>query len=201
MWPFARLYPNDVGESQVSTYSSLNPCDLAYVGDEVRADRAQLPRSDVVPWLTPGDAGTFSGEAFRWALLECFTNGARGIYFWSGRLWDAESLAAYGDVIRALAPVEDVIVDGGLVGDAATVRGRGRLSGMRRGGEMVLLVADYERHTAGQVEVCLSLSRPAAVVDLLSGQVVSPRLPVGEQTLELPLDGARARLLHVKPTP
>jgi hypothetical protein len=81
--------------SQVSTYSYLAPNRLELIGNEARQDRSRLAHSDVLPWLSPGDAGTFPGEAFQWALLECYANGARGAWFWSSRVWDSESLIAY----------------------------------------------------------------------------------------------------------
>jgi len=197
-WPFDRLYPRWMGESQVSTYTCLYPYHLEVIGDEVRRDRALLPRSDVIPWITPGDAGTFPGEAFRWALLECFVNGSRGIYFWSGRVWDAESLVALNEVIRAVAPIEEIIVNGELAGEAVKIEGPGRASGMKKDGEMVLLVADYFRHSDGTLRVRIHLERPAKVVDLFTGQTLAERLPAGNQALIVPLDGERARLLHVK---
>ncbi|NQT15364.1 MAG: hypothetical protein HQ582_21590, partial [Planctomycetes bacterium] len=95
VWSVDRLYPKWIQTSQVSTYSCLYPYHLELIGNEVREDRRGLPHSDVLPWLSPGDAGTFPGESLQWALLECYANGARGVYFWSSRVWDAESVIAY----------------------------------------------------------------------------------------------------------
>ena len=138
---FNQLYPQLLQRSEVSTYTSLQPGDLEFIGDEARKDRAQLPHSDVMPWNTPGDAGTFSGDDFMWSLLENYANGARGIWFWSSRMWDSEDLIAYNKVIRAIAPVEDIITNGDLVGTSATIEGAGRVSGMKLGSRMMLLVA------------------------------------------------------------
>jgi hypothetical protein len=199
VWSVDRMYPEFMQDSQVSTYSCLYPYHLGMIGDRVRSDREKLGRSDVMPWLTPGDAGTFSGQDFAWALLECHANGARGIYFWSGRVWDAQSLIAYNGVVRAIAPVEDLIVDGDLIGDAASVVGSGRISGMRKGNQIMLLAADYFRHTGGSVKLQLAVSAKSEIVDLISGQVVKSNVAVGRPTIEIPLEGARARLLHVRP--
>ena len=114
IWPFDRLYPKYLQNGQVSTYTPLEPYQIEFVGDRVREDRSKLPRSDVLPYLTPGDAGAFTGEALRCAMLECFLNGARGIHFWSDRYWDGEYLVAYNQAVRAVAPIEDIIVDGKL---------------------------------------------------------------------------------------
>ena len=199
LWSVDRMYPEFMQSSQVSTYSCLYPYHLELIGDEVRADREKLKKSDVMPWLTPGDAGTFSGEDFAWALLECHANGARGVYFWSGRVWDAESLIGYNRVVRAIAPVEHLIVEGDLIGDTATVDGPGRVSGMQKDGEIMLLAADYFRRTGGTVKLQLTLPAKAEIVDLMTGQVVKPDVSPGKHAIDVPLEGARARLLHVRP--
>lgn len=199
VFSFDSLYPRWLDQSEVSTYTPLFPYQLGFIGDEVRADRSQMPRSDVMPWITPGDAGTFPGTTFQWALLECYTNGARGVWFWSSRMIDSEDLIAYNRVVRAIAPVEDVIVEGDLVGDAAQVVGAGRVSGVRHDHEMVLLAADYFGDTSGSVQLTLELPAPSKVVDLFTGVQVGDALDAGSRSVTVPLNGQRARLLHVLP--
>lgn len=197
VWSVDRLYPDWMESSQVSTYSCLYPYHLGLIGDEVRDDRRRLPQSDVLPWLTPGDAGTFPAESFEWALLECYANGARGVYFWSSRVWDAENLIAYNRVIRAIAPVEELIVEGELVGEAASVDAPGRVSGIRRGNEMLLLVADYFGRSNGALDVRLDVPAASEIRDLRTGEIVVERVSAGQSTVRIELAGARARLLYV----
>lgn len=199
VWSVDHLCPEWMQSSQVSTYSCLYPHHLQLIGDEIRKDRTAMKRGDILPWLTPGDAGTFPGEALEWALLEGFTNGARGHYFWSSRVWDSESLIAYNRVVRAIAPVEDVIVEGDLVGDAASVGSPGRLSGMRRGQEMVLFVSDYFGRSSGTLRLSLTLSARSEIRDLRTGDLLAADLAAGRQQYSLPLAKAPARLLHIKP--
>jgi len=196
-WPFDRLYPGHMHSSQVSTYTPLEPYHLALVGDEVRRDRMKMPRSDVLPWITPGDAGTFPGEAFRLALLECFVNGARGVYFWSGRVWDTETLAAFARAIRNIAPVEDVIVDGELL-EGAEAAPKIRISGMRHGGRMVVLAADYDLAQPGMIQLRLPVKRASQVIDLDTGERLGT-MSESNPVLNLALGPARARLLMVQP--
>jgi len=198
LFDFDALYPKILNDSQVSTYTSLQPADIAFIGDEAREDRARLPQSDVMPWLTPGDAGVFPGSNFEWALLECYTNGARGIWFWSSRMWDSEDLIAYNKVLRAIAPVEEVIVNGDLIGSAATIQGAGRVSGMKLGSKMVLLAADYFGKSDGTLQLQLNLPAKSTLRDLMSDEVVEVLLP-GKQTVSIPLNGQSARLLEVVP--
>jgi hypothetical protein len=196
---FDQMYPAILNSSQVSTYTSLQPADLEFIGDEARKDRAQLPRSDVVPWLSPGDAGVFPGESFQWATLECYANGSRGIWFWSSRMWDSEDLIAYSKVIRAIAPVEQVIVNGQLIGSDAQIQGPGRVSGMKLGARMMLLAADYFDKSGGTLKLRLNLPAPSTLRDLFTGQTLGQELPSGDQIVSIPLNGQRARLLEVVP--
>jgi len=199
LFNFDALYPKILNESQTSTYTSLQAADITLIGDEVRQDRTRLPHSDIMPWLTPGDAGVFPGDNFQWALLECYANGARGIWFWSSRMWDSEDLIAYNRVIRAIAPMEDVIVDGNLVGDAATVQGKGRISGMKLNDHMMLLAADYFHETDGKITLQVKLNRTSTLVDLLTGAVLKMSVPKGVNTVTIPLAGQRARLIGIMP--
>jgi len=196
-WPFDRLYPKDMGNAQVSTYTPLYPYHLGLIGDEARADREKLPRSDVLPWITPGDAGTFPREALTWAMLECYANGSRGVHFWSGRLWDAGGLAGLAEAVRIAAPVEDVIVDGELV-SGVTCTPAMRTSGMRRGGEMFLLIADYARRRTGDVRVSLPDPADAVAVDLATGRPIA-RLRPPERSFVVQFRGESARAIHVRP--
>ena len=195
-WDFDRLYPEHLQSSQVSTYTPLFPYHLTVIGDECREDRQSLPKADVLPWITPGDAGTFTGDSLRYALLECFANGARGMNFWSGRLWDAELLVAYARVVRNVAAVEGVIISGELL-EGAEVEAPARVSGIVSGDEMVVLVADYLRPAPTEVSVKLPVQKACVAVDLDTGETVGEIAP--GQALTVPLPSERARLLHVLP--
>ena len=196
-WPFDRLYPRLMGNSQVSTYTPLYPYHLGLIGDEARADRAKLPRSDVLPWITPGDAGTFPAEAFTCALLECFANGSRGVHFWSGRIWDAEGLAGLAEAIRIVAPVEDVIVNGKLVA-GVTCEPAARISGMRRGDGMFLLIADYLAQGPRRATVTLPTPVACTVVDLRTNKDIA-RLRPPQRSFEVTVGAMLPAAVHVRP--
>lgn len=196
-WPFDRLYPEHMHSAQVSTYTPLEPYHLALIGDRVRHNRSQLLKSDVLPWLTPGDAGTFPGWAFRLALLECFCNGARGVYFWSGRVWDTETLSAFAHAIRNVAPVEDIIVDGDLL-DGVVAEPEARVSGMRKGDRMLVLVADYHGSNGQTVQLTLPVEKPSMVIDQDTGRTAGEVTPE-KRSLDIKLGADRARLLLVRP--
>ena len=193
-WPFTRLYPDYLQSAQPSTYTTLYWYHIALIGDEARESRELLDGPNVLPWISPGDAGTFDGERFRYALLECFCNGARGMNFWSGRVWDAENLVAYSRVISNLQPVEDVLLAGELL-EGAQVQGAGRISGVTADGEMVVLVADYHGDADGAVTVTLPVDGAMTATDLDSGETLTV---AADGTLTVPLEGVRARVLHVE---
>lgn len=199
VFDFNALYPELLQNGEVSTYTSLQPADIAHIGDEARKDRQQLPRSDLTPWNTPGDAGTFPGEAFMWSLLENYCNGARGVWFWSSRVWDSESLIAFNKVIRAIAPAEDVIINGDLIGDDAIVIGPGRISGLKSGDRAILLAADYLGETDGSIKLNINAPADSKLRDLFTGEDLDISISTGEQTLTIPLQGHRARLLELRP--
>ena len=199
VWPFDRIYPQHIDHSQVSTYTSLEPYHIELIGNEVRKDRLKMPRSDQMPWITPGDAGTFPGEKLRYALLEIFANGSRGVLFWSGRVWDTESLAAYSRAIRNVTPVEDIILDGSPL-EGIQTEPKTRIRGMKHGNSMFLLASDYSDRLAGKtVEITLPVSVKSTVVDLDTGQTVAQISP-SHPAFEITFQEDFARPLQVVPS-
>ncbi|MBT4815163.1 MAG: hypothetical protein HON70_05665 [Lentisphaerae bacterium] len=196
-WNFKQLYPQFTSNSQVSTYTPYYSYHLDLIAREVREDRELLPASDQMPWLTPGDAGVFPGRAFKYALLEVFANGSRGVNFWSSRVWDGESLAAYADAIRIVRQVEDVIVDGEPLSGAEASKGV-RVSGMQHKTEMFVLVSDYDGDASGHVRVQLPVARPSRVIDLETGNAVADLTPASA-AVHITFAGERARAYHVMP--
>jgi hypothetical protein len=114
-------------------------------------------------------------------------------------MWDSEDLIAYNKVLRAIAPVEDVIVKGDLVGSSATIDGAGRVSGMELGNRMMLLAADYFGKSDGTVKINLTLPAKSTLRDLFTGETIGKVLLAGKQNVSIPLNGQRARLLEVVP--
>ena len=174
-WPFMRMYPEYLQTSQPSTYTPLYPYHIALAGDEARADAVKLGRNVVMPWLTPGDAGMFSGEAFYRALLEQFFNGAIGTNFWSSRVWDSEILQGYARAVKVVAPVEDIIADGTVVADKLNSDSDLlRLSGIEHEGDLIFLLGNYYEDDLGTVRVRLPLEPGSyEIIDLASGEIIA----------------------------
>lgn len=197
VWPFNDLYPDKLQTSQPRFYAPFEPHHLNVIGEVLRRDRLKLGGNHNMPWLGNGDFGTFSGDMFCHALLECFCNGSVGVNLYSNRVLDADLLAGFARAIRAVAPVEDILVDG--IPFDAEVIGPGRVSGMRLGEEIVLLVADYYGDGDGSVTVKLPLASRMRVFDLDRARALGPAGPGEVVSLRVELDDQRARILHLQP--
>ncbi|MFP3903396.1 MAG: hypothetical protein ACLFWB_04040, partial [Armatimonadota bacterium] len=173
-WPFDRLYPEYLGSAQTSTYSPLYPEHIVQVGDECRRDAQLLGKNDCLPWISPGDAGVFSGEQFYRALLEEFFNGARGTNFWSSRMWDGDILRGYARALKVVESVEDIIVDGQVCPERLhTDSDELRISAISRGSDLIFLLGNYWTDDLGTVHVRLPLDEGSfEIVDLETGEVV-----------------------------
>jgi len=100
-------------------------------------------------------------------------------------------------VIRAIAPVEDVILEGELV-EGVTAEPPVRISGVRRGDEMVLLIAEYFGTEPLTVTVHLPVPGPSTVTDLMTGKALTA-IAGGERSFQVRLGEERAGLMHVRP--
>ncbi len=200
VWHFDSLYAKGmIDHSQVASYLCLYPSHLEIIGDLVRQDRAKIPKGSVMPWLTPGDGGMFPGEAFTWAVLEAYANGADGIWFWSNRYWDSDTLIAYHRAMHVVSAVEEIITQGAPAGELIAVKGEGRISGVAHEGRMFLLAADYHRRANDAVEVEITVKAPSELRGIGEPQPLIADLKPGRQTVRVPLEGARARALLVSP--
>ena len=102
-------------------------------------------------------------------------------------------------VVRAIAPVEDIILEGEPVGDGFKVDRPGRLSGLRLDNSALLLLADYASQSNGTLTLNLDVPVPSRLVDRLSGEVLAAELAPGPQRIQVPLGDSPARLLHMAP--
>jgi hypothetical protein len=187
IWKWDLLYP-ELHQFAMPSLYSFRP---APVGDAIRENRALMPRSDIIPWVQPGDLGEMPASHVYAIALEVLLNGGRGLAYYTSDGFDAADLRAVSQAIAALGPVEDLIMEGDLLEGAQCNRDSVRLGGIRSGDQAVLLVSEYD--TPGQVQCTVTL--PA---DLRGS--VAELTPTGQQPLTaadgaitVTLDGARAR--------
>jgi len=199
VWPFDELYPEFLTQAHPVVYDGLDAFCVERLGDTVPRDRGLLPRADVMPWITPGDSGVCPGDFFRYAVLEGLANGARGTHFWSGRVWDAESLGAYAAALRVVGQVEDAIVDGQPIDPERVVSEPSvRVSGQAKDGEMFLLLADYRCTRRAEIHVRLLMEGPVAIADLETGRPIATVSDAAPFRIVLQ-PTRRAVPLHVRP--
>lgn len=205
VFSFHQLYPKLLSMSQPSIYMSYQPYDLVHLGKRIRIGRKRIGHNDIMPWISPGDSGVFAGKAFKWGILECYLNGASGIWFWSSRMWDSEDLIAYNKALRAIAPIEPLVVHGDLANRIVQVIGAGHVSAKRgavdsgRRNQIAILASDYFHDTDGKIQLKVNVPAKSTLKDLLTGKVIQRDIQPGQQTITLPLNNKSARLVCLMP--
>lgn len=191
IWDFATLYP-ELHQFAMPVLYGFRP---APIGDEVRRERALMPRSDIIPWLQPGNMGEMPAETVRCILLEVLCNGGRGATYYTHSGFDGADLRAVADVAAMLAPVEDTIVDGAPLEGATCDLPTARISGVQDGERALVLVAEYETDGPVTVSVTLPTGWGGELVELTPQ---GPRpVPLADGKLVVTLDTLRARAYQV----
>jgi hypothetical protein len=106
-------------------------------------------------------------------------------------------LAAFAGVIRAVAPIDDIFVDGALL-KGAVATPPVRVSGMWHGNRMAVLVADYTARESRTVALRLPIMVNSVVIDAETGQRVGA-ITTTDPALSLSIGCPRSRLLLVEP--
>jgi len=191
IWDWDALYPQLHQFAMPSLYG-FRP---GPIGDEVRRERELMARSDVIPWLQPGDLGEMPAENLRCILLEVLFNGGRGAAYYTSDGFDGADLRAVSDVAAMLAPVEDTIMDGSLLEGASCDQPTARVSGVHDGARALLLVGEYEAGGSTTVTVTLPEGFRGEVRELtpLGSQPVA----TDDGKLVVELDAVRARAYQV----
>lgn len=136
--------------------------------------------------------------AIKYQMFEAFSQGCQGIIIWSpySSLEGALSFKYIAQAVRAVAPVEDVIIHGKLIKDPLTSNSRVHAQGITYQHRTVILVADY---TSGKVttDITYKVNAPRSVVDLETHKVVGHLTP-SQNTFNVTLNQRRALLFVVK---
>ncbi|MEN6400868.1 MAG: hypothetical protein ABFD94_02890, partial [Armatimonadia bacterium] len=112
------------------------------------------------------------------------------------RYWDGEYFLGYNQAVRAVASVEDLIMDGNLY-DGAQVERPARVSGMIHGKDIALLVGEYHGSDPVTLNVTLEVPANSDVIDAETGRKLGD-LSAGKQSLPVKLDAHRSRVLLIK---
>jgi len=176
------------------------------IGKAVRCCRQAVGTGGrIVPWV-----GIMSGRAeLRYRLLELFANGGAGFSYYTGKHVDVFDYAVISRITTALAPVEDIIMNGTpiagdavrlAIGEAGEIKvwGDGAVNGMRLNGRLLLLVTSYENGTPVHLLIP-KVPRPRTVMNLETRELFKTLAP-GKNDFAVDLTGQnRAALLLVCP--
>lgn len=139
--------------------------DIAQMGDEIHAIRNALPEGcPLYVCDTYGSGGSITFEVpsieVRHRLLEIFLNGGKGVLIWTCKGTDTADYMRIAEVVRMLAPVEDLIVQGTPIPlDSFDAPSGIRVRGMQHGNEALILVSRYDDESAADVPVRIKAGR------------------------------------------
>lgn len=198
VFDFAKLYPAGHQFGNPEVYVRCWP---PAAGEIVRIDKRLLPpECPVIAWTSPGTLD-WEGEAppgrLFDTLMELMLNGASGTLYYTPVHLCSEDLAAQALVARLLAPFEEIVAASTLCLTEGWLQGgTGRVSAIRSGDEMLVLVADYRHLGRATVEVKIPVQGAMEAVDLFTGK--RTRLVPGANTLKVSIEGGyRSRPFYV----
>ncbi len=196
IFDFAKMYPAGAQIANPEMYARCWPPAAAEIA---RFHKAGCPPgAQLITWTSPGTLN-WEGECppahYFDAMLETLFNGASGTLYYTPINLSPGDLLAQAQVATIAAPVEDILAESqlleGLTSDDAHV------SGVRRGDEMLVLVADYRHVGETTVHVRVPVAEPMQVVDLFTGEVVGSIGP-DDNELAVTISGAyRSRPFYI----
>ena len=189
VYDFNRIYPQYIEMAQPSLYVSGRAKD---VKESVRANHKLLKNKKIIPWLTPGCYGEYPSYKLEQMILEALINGSTGITYYQFQDFDTPlDFYYHAKALAEIAPYENLIVDGEVLEPAGSNKGLS-YSGVKKDGEMLLLVGNYKK-VATQTAFTAPFSKVFEIKDLRSGKKLAPR-----KKIELSVPKGQIRLLYIK---
>lgn len=187
------LYPELLQMAMPSLYVAG---DQMRVARSISSNRELMPANDIVPWLSPGTYGEYEPVRSRDMILESLANGSNGITYYYYGNFDPLHFKYHAEAIDIVAPIEDIFMDGmpieGMSSDAEGVK----LCGMVAGGEMAILVSNYQGAALGtNVRITAPLAAASELWDLHSGEKLGDLKP--GDAIEVTLDDIAAHMYYV----
>ena len=199
VFDFAKLYPQAVQFDNPEVYCRCWPPAVAEI---IRTDKARLPADcPIIAWVSPGtlnwEGETPPGRYFD-ALMELFCNGGIGAAYYTPWNLSPGDLLAQSQAVRIMAPVADILAQSALCDTKGWVSGDlGSVSAVQSGEERIVLVSDYRHLGDSEVVVKLPVTKPAEVVDLVTGRRTAEVTPERSE-LRVRVSGAyRSRPFYV----
>jgi len=179
---FNQIYPQYVNDAQPSLYVAGRAED---VHNSIRANYKLLKTRKIIPWLTAGTYGEFEPYKLEQMILEALLNGACGITYYCYADFDTPlDFYYHAKALAEIAPYEDLIMDGEVLEPTGSNK-QLTYSGIRKGGEMLLLIGNYQ-NTPGSTTYSAPFATVTQIKDLRSGKVLPVENPI---KLDVPKDG------------
>jgi len=204
VFDFEKLYPAGAQIANPEMYARCWPPAAAQIarmhkaGCQADGPQGHTQGCPLITWTSPGTLN-WEGEAppgqYFDAMMETLFNGGSGTLYYTPINLSPGDLLAQAQIATIAAPVEDILADSvlleGLHSDDAHV------SGVRRGEELLVLVADYRHLGETTVHARVPVERPADVIDLFTGEKVALLSPAANE-LTVTISGAyRSRGFYV----
>jgi PKD repeat protein len=184
------------------SYVPYDPSDIRQKAEDIRLGQGYrdfaYPAPNLIYWTTLGWTGgdIMMGPTGRYQFLEILAQGARGFVLYDGSGLDARNFDMLSRIIDAIAPVEDIILDGehfiAGTSDPETVA-----HGQRLGDEMVLVVSDYGTEQK-ESTVTVPVTKESTVYNLETGEEMGTLTPQND-TFTVTFAENRAALVHISP--
>ena len=150
-----------VGNNSLEIHSKIRKC-------------RELNKSNIIPWLTTQTAGKVSPKNARIMLWEALMNGAQGATYYSLTDLNPAQLYEICRALAAVAPIEDIIVKGDLAYDEfKVIKGIGRISAIRYGNKMALLVVNPTKQKQEIEWFHNSGKKGKVIIDAMDGKLLA----------------------------
>ncbi|MCK5801976.1 MAG: hypothetical protein KAI66_04050 [Lentisphaeria bacterium] len=193
VYDFAKAHPQWIDISMPSLYCQG---DSLKVHNTIRDSYEIMRRRANIPWLSTGCYGDIVPKTAESMLLETFLNGSSGVTYYCFQDFDTPAEYYYhAKALALLAPFEDLLADGGpthLVGSNPLLT---YSAYAHPGGEMLLLVGNYQRTPDGKAEITLPYADVAAIRELRKNKDIRP-----EQILRIDVPPGEIALYHIRST-
>jgi len=137
-------------------------------------------------------------KIMKYLLLEVLAAGGAGFQLYYPGDPDVLHYKYVADVVRMILPVEDIILEGELIGETELLCNAGNLRGLKHKQGSLILVSDYSTFENVPVEIVVyyEVKEKLDVVDLETKEVIG-QLSSEKQTFKVRLGKERARLFYV----
>ena len=170
---FKSLYPGVLDFAMPSIYT-IRP---GAVRERVAADRAELDRDAVIPWLQPGTTGEKPAAALFEEALGCLLAGGMGLTYYTHHGFDAADFAAVARAILIAAAHEDIIVGGKPIAEWTNTTEGIAACGKRNGSQAIwMVVSEADKPREVSLPLPKGLDGPAVELSIANAELTRREL-------------------------